>query len=463
MVKQVLHGSDRGVTLEGEIAVPLSSFGDEQLRTLRNLNADLVFLDLENDPVLGDQAGAVPGRRASGAAVHRRGAAAQPRAAHGGHAGRGLRLSARSRWTPRTLSAALDRVAQQGGLGLGRKARASRAGLRLLQRQGRIRLHHAWRPTSPSMLHRLTGKKTLLVDLDLELGEVALFLGVQPRFNFVDMVQNFHRMDAGLLAVLHRAARVRRRSCSRRRIHPERAEVVTADQIRRILHFLRQHYEYVMVDTSKSFSPATLAAFEQSDLVFVVTQRRPAVAAEHPARAADDEAGAGRGRGADPAGGEPLSSRDDAISLKDIERTLGVKVYWTLSNDYEAVIRSVNTGKPIVLERQLPVRQGPEGASARRSRGSSGPGPTARASAGSSAGSGQFRGKTPGRVSAMSDPDQNGGPTPCCRGRRRRRRPSGACRPRCRAAGPAAPAPARSEASSGRPCSSRSRAGFTAG
>ena len=49
-------------------------------------------------------------------------------------------------------------------------------------------------------LHRLTGKRTLLVDLDLELGEVAVFLGVQPRFSFMDMIRNFHRMDAELLA-----------------------------------------------------------------------------------------------------------------------------------------------------------------------------------------------------------------------------------------------------------------------
>ena len=30
--------------------------------------------------------------------------------------------------------------------------------------------------------------------------EVAVLLGVRPRFNLVDMVQNCHRMDAGLLA-----------------------------------------------------------------------------------------------------------------------------------------------------------------------------------------------------------------------------------------------------------------------
>jgi Flp pilus assembly CpaE family ATPase len=39
----------------------------------------------------------------------------------------------------------------------------------------------------------------------------------------------------------------------------------------------------------------------------------------------------------------------EAISLKDIERTLGLKVYHTLSNDYEAVITAVNSGKPLIL------------------------------------------------------------------------------------------------------------------
>ena len=60
-------------------------------------------------------------------------------------------------------------------------------------------------------------------------------------------------------------------TCCPRPISPEKAEVVTGDEIRRILQFLRKHYDYVVVDTSKSFSPATLAAFEQADLAFIVT------------------------------------------------------------------------------------------------------------------------------------------------------------------------------------------------
>jgi pilus assembly protein CpaE len=179
------------------------------------------------------------------------------------------------------------------------------------------------------------------------MGEVALMLGVQPRFNFVDMVQNFSRMDAGLLAsfIERHSSGVHILSAP---YHPERAEGVTVEQIRRILHFLRQHYDYVLIDTSKSLLPSTLAAFEQADTVFVVTnpdlpslrnvQRGlPLIRRALAASQQQFHLVVNRHNGA------------DAISQADIERTLGIKVFWTLGNDYEAVITSINTGKPVVL------------------------------------------------------------------------------------------------------------------
>jgi len=185
------------------------------------------------------------------------------------------------------------------------------------------------------------------VDLDLELGEIALLLGVQPRFNFVDMVQNFHRMDAELLA-----SYIERHSCGVHLLsapyHPDKAEVVTGEEIRRILQFLRKHYDYVVVDTSKSFSPTTLAAFDQSDSVLVV------VALDLPSLR-NVQRGLPLLKRVLPRGLEQarlIVNRyhpDEEIGLKEVEQTLGLKVFWTLSNDYEAVIRSINQGKPIVL------------------------------------------------------------------------------------------------------------------
>jgi pilus assembly protein CpaE len=130
--------------------------------------------------------------------------------------------------------------------------------------------------------------------------------------------------------------------------HPEKAEVVTGEQIRRILLFLRQHYEYVLVDTSKAFSQLTLAVFEQADLVILVTnadlpslrniQRALPLMRRMLARG-DDQLRVVVNR----------YRPNDQITADDIERTLGLKVFWKLNNDYEAVLASMNTGKPIVM------------------------------------------------------------------------------------------------------------------
>ena len=141
---------------------------------------------------------------------------------------------------------------------------------------------------------------------------------------------------------------------------PEKAEAVTAEQIRRILTFLRQHYDYIIVDTPGSFAPSTLAIIEQADLVFIVSTadlpslrniqrgipllKRVLVKGEEQVRLI-------------------LNRYDpkDTISVEDVERSIGMKVFWKVSNDYEAVMASLNAGKPIVLNGGVPLHQGSEG------------------------------------------------------------------------------------------------------
>lgn len=195
-------------------------------------------------------------------------------------------------------------------------------------------------------IHRLTGEPTLVVDLDAELGEVSLLLGMKPQFNFVDLVRNFHRVDADLLAsyIEQHETGVHLLSAP---FHPEKATELTKDQIRQILQYLRGHYRYVLIDTPRSFSPETIAAFEYADEVFLITtvdlpslrnvQRAVPLLNRVMQR-----------------GTEQLHlivnrhEADHEVSLKDVERSLGLPVYGTLANDFEAVIRSVNSGKPVV-------------------------------------------------------------------------------------------------------------------
>ncbi len=327
-----------------ELTQRFEDFGDEQVRALRQASPDLLVIDLEDEPDLGIKlvqflADAHPAQRvlAAGPTLTSQQLLAAMRA--------GVSDCLHKPVPPDQLKESLNRLAAQLG--------GANAGAR---KPGQVLAVFGAKGGSGSttlaanlavVLHRLSGKKTLLVDLDLELGEVALLLGVQPRFNFVDMVQNFHRMDAGLLAsyIEQHPSGVHLLSAP---FHPDRAEVASPDDIRKILHYLRGHYEYVIVDTSKSFSPATLAAFDQSDHVYVV------VNLDLPSLR-NVQRGLPMLKRVLPRGLDQMRlvvnrfQPDDEIGLKEVEQTLGVKVFCTLSNDYESVIRSINAGKPIVL------------------------------------------------------------------------------------------------------------------
>jgi pilus assembly protein CpaE len=38
------------------------------------------------------------------------------------------------------------------------------------------------------------------------------------------------------------------------------------------------------------------------------------------------------------------------VRVQDLEDTLGLDVYWTLTNDYQTVIQSISTGQPLVMQ-----------------------------------------------------------------------------------------------------------------
>jgi pilus assembly protein CpaE len=347
-IREVVQRPDRGIAISLELNVPFTQFGDGHLRDLRGVDPELILLDLEPDPVLGIKFAQFlteqsPGRRIL---------------AIGPNPSSDQLLAALRAGISEYLPKPVTREALSGAIdGLTRKLRTSAAGSP--GQPGRLFAIFSGKGGSGSTtvatnlaiyLHQLTGRRMLLVDLDLELGEIALQLGVEPRFNFIDMVRNFHRMDADLLAsfIEHHPSGVHLLSAP---YHPQKTEVVTGDQIARILGFLKQHYDYVIVDTSKSFSPPTLATFEQADQIFLVTTvdvpslrniARCLPLLTQMAAPAEDRLRLVLNRYLD----------DGIIRIPDVERTLGVKVYQTIGNDYDAIVRSINTGTPIILDRE---------------------------------------------------------------------------------------------------------------
>ncbi len=345
VVLESLQGAGLPIGIDLEIPAPSHLLDAEHLERLRSADPSVVILDMSEDPERAIR---------SASAV----ASAAPRAALVG-VGPDLQASCLLEAMRAGLVEYLPRPLEAHGLrdALGRVMRKRGwADAAEGHRNGKLMAFFSAKGGSGSTavvtnvgieLHRLTGKKTLLVDLDLELGEIASLLGVRPRFHFVDLVRNFHRMDSDLLPsyIESHESGVHVLSAP---FEPEIGEEVTGEQIARILGFLRHHYDYVLVDTSKSLAPPALAALQTADPIFLVTNMDvPSLRNLKRCLPILDRVTAG-----DAGRLRLVVNRFNAkslVRLEDLEETLGIDVYWTLMNDYATVIQSISTGQPLVL------------------------------------------------------------------------------------------------------------------
>jgi pilus assembly protein CpaE len=188
------------------------------------------------------------------------------------------------------------------------------------------------------------GKSVLLLDLDLQLGELALFLGLKPRYTILDLVSNLHRADEALLktfVVKHESG-----------VHllagpdaPEREGVVGGDQIRKAIQFLREHYEYVVIDTPNNYYDYVVATLDVADRMFLVcTADLPSLRNIQRTLAICEQLGFAKNRM------HVVLNRyektEQGVDRSSVERIAG-KVFWSIPNDYPTVIRSINSGIPL--------------------------------------------------------------------------------------------------------------------
>lgn len=120
--------------------------------------------------------------------------------------------------------------------------------------------------------------KAVLVDGNLQFGDVAIFLNEQGKNTILDLAPRADELEPEIVdsvLIKHTSSGLRILAAPAK---PEHADHVNSDQFTKLLKYLRQIYAYVIVDTTHVLNDITLAALDISDLVvLVVTQDIPAI------------------------------------------------------------------------------------------------------------------------------------------------------------------------------------------
>jgi len=197
-----------------------------------------------------------------------------------------------------------------------------------------------------SEIKRMTNAKVLMVDLNLEFGDVALLLNLNATTTIVNVAQTgIQSIDLEYLKtnIISTPSGIDVLAAP---LKPEYAEIVTPGVIQKVIELAKSVWDYIIIDTVSSFKSEILAALDLSDTILMVV------------------------------GGDFLSLKNASLALSvmaslnypmehvflvlnraytqpstkilDIEKGLKKRIDYQIPGDIELVLNSINRGQPFV-------------------------------------------------------------------------------------------------------------------
>jgi pilus assembly protein CpaE len=113
------------------------------------------------------------------------------------------------------------------------------------------------------------GAQTIVVDIDLQFGDVGLALGLRPEKTIYDLITTGGSLDADKIegfSMRHWSGASALLAPTR----PDQASAVTTGFLRDLFTVLRRSYEFVIVDTAPAFSPEVIVAIDAASHLCLV-------------------------------------------------------------------------------------------------------------------------------------------------------------------------------------------------
>jgi pilus assembly protein CpaE len=188
-------------------------------------------------------------------------------------------------------------------------------------------------------------KSTILIDLNLPLGNAAVELGIASQFSVVNALQSVTDLDANFLAKLL----VKHSSGLSVLGAPDSYTQAQAsnEAVEKLLAVARQEFDYVVIDAGSRFGPIARALFQQGVAVYLVVQvsiselrnSNRLITDLFKVTGVDLEIVLNR-----------YTTRVLGIDEDGINKALTMPAKWKIPSDYPAVSTAQNTAVPLVLK-----------------------------------------------------------------------------------------------------------------
>lgn len=187
-------------------------------------------------------------------------------------------------------------------------------------------------------------KKVVLVDLDLQFGDVHIFLDIDPTDTIAELVQEFFSSNIdSVRSFMNIHSSGIHVLCSPK--SPEYAETISAEKIQSLLSLLRSYYDFVIIDTPPFFTDVIITALESSSNILFVTGLDISILKNSKVSLAlleslqmTDKMRLVVNRAVD------MSS----ITVDDVQKILGYPIWAKIPSDYKVAVTALNRGIPFV-------------------------------------------------------------------------------------------------------------------
>lgn len=190
-------------------------------------------------------------------------------------------------------------------------------------------------------LKRQTNQSVLLADLDLTSGMVGFLMKVSSPYSILDAVTNLSRLDESLWNAMATTWKPGISVVA----SPEdfsHEHAPSADDVRKVIRFLRTQYDWIVVDLGRSFNEIASAVYQDLDQLLLISVLE--VSALHGVKSIVQKL---KDRGEDLDRLQLVLNRTPKmmdITSEELESILGRSLYAMLPNDYASLYQAYSTG-----------------------------------------------------------------------------------------------------------------------